>query len=147
MPPVATVRACVCVNMPEALATHCYCLNTCQATVCLPKTSSAQITCTLSWEGRCKILKPIPCNSWLCPSLLSLARGIRKFVQPLGFCVLWIASAKAGRTQSWQETTVSECVCVLCLSVCLPPHSFILSVLFVHLDVLIFKRKDLCWYL
>lgn len=33
----------------------------------------------------------------------------------------------------------SECVSLVCLS-----RSFILSVLFVHLDVLIFKRKDLC---
>lgn len=102
----------VCACAPEALAIHCYCLNACQATVCLPNTSSARISCTLSWGGRCRVRKP----PWLWFLIVSLmpepcACGRRKFVQPLGFCASsWVPSAKAGRTQSWQETKVRECV-------------------------------------
>lgn len=43
---------------------------------------------------------------------------------------------RAGRRLQSQSVRERECVCV--------SHSFILSVLFVHLDVLIFKREDLC---
>lgn len=132
---------CVCVNMPEALATHCYCLNACQATVCLPKTGSAQIARTLSSEGRCKILKPIPCNSWLCPVTPEPHSRSKEVRTAVGFlCVRNCISQ--GRKDT--ELTGDYSLGVYVLSVCLSPHSFILSVLFVHLDVLIFKRKDLC---
>lgn len=92
-------------------------------------------------EGDVKCWSRFCCGSWLCPSCLSLAHVAEGSSYSLLASVHHESHQLRQEGHSWQETKVRVCVSV-CLS-----HSFILSVLFVHLDVLIFKRKDLCWYL